>query len=417
MKGRSGMKDLKNVSKRKVRKVLLLFMIIAVTAITLVVETYAWFIGLSTVSTSNFDIQVSSAGGLEVSLDGEHWKSGNSKLTISSSTITTTSGTGDHAYVGNTNKWPTSGLVPLSSPGLLDTSVGRLRFYEKSSLSATPGGYRIVANRVDNYTVTNGNLVSEADGYVAFDLFIRNGTGIQYSNDNYNCTSFNDCAAEYVWMMKNPTATVDGTTNYGAANSFRVGFFTLAGTKSNGAVVSTITGLGCSSVTNSATNIKNLCTPLYQGSNWNMWEPNHNVHTSELVNYFNSVCKKRNTDGTYTTTACDQITTSTSIVTNFILSNISSSDNVDIYDGLNINGYNADVGSKLYMISTYKSPTNTTVYDETNKLFTVAGNSITKVRVYIWLEGQDIDNYDIISKNSNVRISFGLTKDRYGIGT
>ena len=66
---------------------------------------------------------------------------------------------------------------------------------------------------------------------------------------------------------------------------------------------------------------------------------------------------------------------------------------------------------------TYKSPTSGDSYDDTNQLFTLAGNSITKARLYIWLEGQDIDNYDVISKNTNIRISFGLTKNRYEIGT
>ena len=107
---------------------------------------------------------------------------------------------------------------------------------------------------------------------------------------------------------------------------------------------------------------------------------------------------------------------------NTIISLIVASDNVDIYDG-----NNSYVGSvynptdnptgKLDSVGTYMSPETSTVYSVSNQLFTLAGNSITKVRVYIWLEGQDIDNYDVISKNSNVRISFGLTKDRYGIGS
>ena len=418
------MKELKKISKHRVKKIFFLFIVIAITAVTLVVETYAWFIGLSTVSTSNFDIQVSSAGGLEVSLDGEHWKSGNDKLTISQTTITSTSGSGDHAYSGNTNKWPTSGLVPLSSPGIIDDTVGRLKFFEKTSLSATPGGYRIVANRVDNYTVTNGNLVSEADGYVAFDLFIRNGTGTQYSNDNYTCTSANNCAAEYIYLMKNPTATVDGSTNYGAANSLRVGFYLLAGTKARGASVSTITGLGCDSTTSSTTNIKKICSSTRDNRKYyyNMWEPNKKVHTSSIVTYFNSACKKRETDGSYTTNACNILNTTSNWDSFVIRDTIVASDNVDIYDGNNNYGgslyspTNNPTG-KLDSVGTYMSPETSTVYSVSNQLFTLAGNSITKVRVYIWLEGQDIDNYDVISKNSNVRISFGLTKDIYGVGS
>ena len=424
------MKELKKISKRKRRKIFLLLIVVFVTAITLVFETYAWFIGLSTVSTSNFDVQVSSAGGLEVSLDGEHWKSGNDKLTISQTTITSTSGSGDYAYVGNTNKWPTSGLVPLSSPGYIDVNVGRLQFYEKTSLSATPGGYRIVANRVDNYTVTNGNLVPEADEYVAFDLFIRNGTGIQFDKYNYMCSRADSCAAESVWMMRNPTATVDGSTNYGAANSLRVGFFLIGGIKSRGANASDITGLIYNSSTDDDPNKVNLINyysvPWSKSHFYNIWEPNHNVHTDGAVSYFNNACKKRDsTTGAYLSTSCTTIATTTAKSTYSIKSVISASDNVDIYDGHN--GYSASIDSdfydlsennkKLVAIPTYTSPNGGTAYNETNQLFALAGNSITKVRVYIWLEGQDIDNYDVISKNSNVRISFGLTKDRYGIGS
>ena len=105
-----------------------------------------------------------------------------------------------------------------------------------------------------------------------------------------------------------------------------------------------------------------------------------------------------------------------------IRSDISSSDNVDIYDGQYLNSYagttysSTNTDGKLTSMATYKSPTSSTTYDTNNQLLTLAGNSITKVRVYIWLEGQDVDNYDVITGNSNVKISFGLTKDRYGIG-
>ena len=40
--------------------------------------------------------------------------------------------------------------------------------YEKGSFTATPGGYRIMASEVPNKDA------NEAEGYVAFDLFIKN---------------------------------------------------------------------------------------------------------------------------------------------------------------------------------------------------------------------------------------------------
>ena len=66
-------------------------------------------------------------------------------------------------------------------------------------------------------------------------------------------------------------------------------------------------------------------------------------------------------------------------------------------------------------VKTYKTSDATSTSEAKQPVLKLAGNSITKVRVYIWLEGQDIDNYDIISKNPSVKIKFGLTKDRYGI--
>ena len=47
---------------------------------------------------------------------------------------------------------------------------------------------------------------------------------------------------------------------------------------------------------------------------------------------------------------------------------------------------------------------------------TLAPNSITKVRVYIYIEGQDIDNYDFASIGKSISVKFGFTKERF-IGT
>ena len=44
---------------------------------------------------------------------------------------------------------------------------------------------------------------------------------------------------------------------------------------------------------------------------------------------------------------------------------------------------------------------------------TLAPNSITKLRVYIWIEGQDIDNYDFAQLGLKVTVNFGFTKERF----
>lgn len=395
-------------SNRKKRKILLLFIVIIITTVVLIVETYAWFVGLSTVNTNSFNISISSGSGLEISMDGEHWHKDDDVLIVNAATVagtSTASGeTSSNAYSGNTNSWVDSnGLVPVSSAGILDTSTGRLNFFQKTSLSSTPGGYKLVADPVDHSS-------GEVKSYVAFDIFIRNGIDNVYDNSNYDST-----AAENVYLKYTSSATVNGTTGYGAANSLRVGFFMLAGMKAYGATAADIRSLSCSSTTSTSTNIRKLCPANGSDSGvyWNIWEPNHTLHTTAVSNYFNNVCKKRNSSG-YLTTNCTALSSTTS--TFVIRDTITSEDNVDIYDGLN--GYAeviAGTNYKLKPIFTYKTPGSADDYNAENQLFKLAGNSITRIRVYIWLEGQDPDNYDIIAKDNNVSVKFGFTKDRYNL--
>ncbi len=43
----------------------------------------------------------------------------------------------------------------------------------------------------------------------------------------------------------------------------------------------------------------------------------------------------------------------------------------------------------------------------------LAPNSVTKVRVYIYIEGQDIDNYDFAQIGKKISVKFGFTKERF----
>ena len=93
-----------------------MLIVVFITAVTLAVETYAWFVGLSTASTGDITIAISSADGLELSLNGQYWTSGANQLKIKDSSHTYITETGctnaNCAYSGNTNKWPTS-LAPV----------------------------------------------------------------------------------------------------------------------------------------------------------------------------------------------------------------------------------------------------------------------------------------------------------------
>lgn len=47
------------------------------------------------------------------------------------------------------------------------------------------------------------------------------------------------------------------------------------------------------------------------------------------------------------------------------------------------------------------------------EFITLSPNSVTKVRVYIFIEGQDVDNYDFASIGKSIAVKFGFTKQRY----
>ena len=101
---------------------------------------------------------------------------------------------------------------------------------------------------------------------------------------------------------------------------------------------------------------------------------------------------------------------------------------VDLYDGASFNGYTADIAaSEAVAVSTEEGNAGKYLYaypyfTDTMKLktgtdrpafITLAPNSITKVRVYIYIEGQDIDNYDFASIGKQISVNFGFTKERF----
>ena len=107
-------------------------------AIILTVSTYAWFIGMQTVSVDAFEINIASVDSLQLSLDG---KTFSDKLTINPDVLRVLkSGLGDgddaddYIYVntystGNTNSW--EALEPMSSVGTVDYTSSKMVLFEK----------------------------------------------------------------------------------------------------------------------------------------------------------------------------------------------------------------------------------------------------------------------------------------------
>ena len=143
------------------------------------------------------------------------------------------------------------------------------------------------------------------------------------------------------------------------------------------------------------------------------------------IGWYNTSCLKRLETGLDVTKiasysgACSSVSDGTTYNTYAVKDAIASSDNIDVYDGY----YNTYIPTQetlgagnTWKLNAYQFFTDTEKkYTGTNRpdFMTLAPSSITKVRVYVYIEGQDIDNYDFASIGKKISIKFGFTKERF----
>ena len=369
-----------------------LILVMSLTAIILIVSTYAWFVGMRTVNVSDFDVEIAATDSLMLSLDGSSWSS---TVSINKDTINSAS------YLNNTNHWGDQGLFPVSSIGAMDSTSSTMKLFEKASLTATPGGYRLMASRVKNY---DGN--PEQDGYVAFDLFVKNFSGTQY----IKALDLLDEEAIYLTNDSSVTVAADGVANTGIENSVRVAFAQIGRVAGTTTETADITGIKCTpEVEDTVTT--GICRTAQ------IWEPNDRFHVTNAISWYETSCLGRTALGTDITSAdsytgeCGQVINGLAYPTYAVSADIASSDNVDVYDGPAYNGYEASTSLVPYPYFTDSDKLLTSTNRPT--FMTLAPNSITKVRIYIYIEGQDVDNYDFASIGKKITVKFGFTKERF----
>ncbi len=368
-----------------------LIAISSLSAIVLLVASFAWFIGMQTVSVSTFDIEIAAIDGLSLSVDGSTF----------GDTVTINKGNHDTVYEGNTNNWAGRGLIPMSSVGEMDATASRMMLYEKASIATTLGGYRLMASRVNNYETGD----PERDGYVVFDLFIKNLSGPAYY------PLLNELDEEDIFLTPESEVTVaeSGVENTGIENSVRVAFAQIGRVIATETSQSVITGITCTD--NTTDGVTGICRTA------TIWEPNDRFHVQNAINYYNTVCRVRTdagiNDSSYSGESCSEILNGVTYPTYAVKDEIDSTDEVDIYDGAEFNTY---AGTSSDILQKVESFTDTMKFKRDNDRPTfmyLAPNSITKVRIYIYLEGQDIDNYDFAQIGRAISVKFGFTKQRY----
>lgn len=403
-------------------------------AILLSVSTYAWFIGMTKVSVDRFEINVATTEGLFLSMDGVNWYYNlDAKNTA--------------AYENNANVWAdetgNKGLIPMSTVGDMDSGSSRMKLFEKASFTAVPGGYRLLSSRVNNYTnqkPTSGEYI-EGKGYVAFDLFVKNDSGVEYyaNNDPLN--------EEAIYLTDNSVVKVasngeGGLENSGIENSVRVAFVQIGRVKGTTTDQSTITGIKCADTYTAEDDGQNklenrIVTNICRDAQ--IWEPNDTKHVKNAINWYQTSCLKRNPTtatvtndvndaASYNANTCLEVKDGTRYDTYAVSREITVNDEVNLYDGPAYNTFKAnsvdyskyaataDAEKGQYKLVNFPYFTDTTKVLNGNqrvKFMTLAPNSITKLRVYIYIEGQDIDNYDFAQLGKVITVNFGFTKERY----
>ena len=338
---------------RRKKKLFLAILMILFTGVLLSTSTYAWFTANKTVKVDEINVQVAASNGLQISVDGINWKASVNETDILGAKTT---------YSGAVNQIPSSYSTPVSTAGLVNAN-GRMLMYKGEVSTNDDGNYTFKAS---SSAETTGESSGGTSGdFVAFDLF------------------FKVSSSQTLYLISGAGVTLDNASSAsGIQNAARVGFVVLGNTPSSSAS-------GTIQALNTGAN-----SPVY------IWEPNYDTHTGAAVQ------AAKTTYGLDTTqTNASQITyygVKNTISSEIMLSPLAASDTYDNYFGTTHSGSFTKVEPKITTANgTLGSDAYVTAFELTE--------GVTKVRVYLWVEGQDVDCENDASGGSiNYALNFGI---------
>lgn len=351
-------KQSKKQNKRLKSLVLLLFL----TIVLLSTSTYAWFTANRTVSIEAIDISVAASSGLQISTNAKDWKT----LITNDDIINVTD------YTNPVNQVPNV-LSPVSTTGAV--SNGRMVFFDGAVEGDEDNGGAMSLTTSAAHAEVNESGDNTVGHFVAFDIFLKtedNNVPIYLTNGS-------------------GVKVTEGEADKGLQNAARYGFIiegNVASTASHTTAQAQLTGTSSIIV-----------------------EPNYDAHTINGVNnaltYYDKddvveassgapavpyvgvkaaittpiILNRTNAWNTYDTSKFGTIT-------NLLKTNVAYSDGGASYEAFDASGTKAD---HLLQVFTLRS-------------------GITKIRVYMWVEGQDIDCENAAS-GAFISYKLGFTLD------
>ena len=339
------MKENKNKEKNK-RKLRTLVLLLFLTIIMFGTSTYAWFTANRRVSITSIDVHVETSDGIQISTDGSTWKSVITRDDI----LVNKYSTADN-FIPNT-------LDAVSTDGTIIEGTGtrKLDFYLSNiGTNESTGRYTINTEQI--------NEATDKTKFVAFDIFLK----VSSAKTVY----LNTADSQSSVVMK------EGSQDLGLKNAARMGFVKI-GEAASTDTVAQITGASYSSNAPAA----------------KIWEPNNDTHSTAVIN---------------------------SVATEYGITLQETGTNTGLYNPINYCGVTTNISSSADLINTVNCTagvgTNTTAMQAgtpstTNGEYSTSGTlistpstfasgtryvifnlngGITKMRIYMWIEGQDLD--------------------------
>ncbi len=241
-------------------------------------------------------------------------------------------------------------MKPMSSGGGVDTNGYLNIFFGQADSNGGEGYYLTTYRKIEERTTEYSN---EGD-FIAFDVF------------------FKTTAPKPLYLSRESYVSPKEETTKGIENSARIAFIYEGNTSSN-TPIETVQRMKSSSE-----------------ANVTIWEPNYDVHTPH------GVTNARNIYGIETTT-----TNASILPYDGVVGTVTSSSKVEIGDA---NATNYPNLFKRVNVDIYTK----SAYDKSNYLFDLQPG-ITKLRIYMWLEGQDVDSENKASQGDiSYKIQFTL---------
>lgn len=232
-------------------------------------------------------------------------------------------------------------MLQMSSGGDIDN--GKLALFSGTATNTEDGNYVLVAQR-KNETESFGE---ESDGgFIAFDVFFR------VKN------------AKELYLDGSSKVEYTGESNSGIENAVRIAFLNEGSSEDN----------------------PSISQNLSNASKATMWEPNYDVHTQYGVSHASTVYGLNTTQ-----------TGATKLAYDGVVAEIPSTNNVSV-SSANANTYPGLFRRVDVDVATAKN-------NSGNQKILDLSPSVTKVRIYMWIEGQDVDCEDSASYGD---ISFDL---------